>query len=141
MLDTLVEYIEKNTKSGTSFAKASYTKEQLAESILNITKQMIIADGKVVGEELDAARDVIQSPPASKNIEDTSKASTFEKNELEKLKRIPLFNLFLIVRDSLDKADILELRECLVNLANSDGEFHSNEQKFIEFFDLVTQSE
>lgn len=141
MLDTLVEYIEKNSKSGTSFAKASYTKEQLAESILNITKQLIIADGKVVGEELETAHNIIKSPPASKNINDPSAASKFEKNDLEQLKQIPLFNLFLIIRDTMDKADIVELRECLLQLAHADGEFHANEQKFIDFFDLVTHSD
>lgn len=141
MLDTLVEYIEKNSKAGTSFAKASYTKEQLAESILNITKQLIIADGKIVGEELDAAHHILRSPPASNNVQNSHSDSKLKRDELEELKRIPLFNLFLIVRDSMKKSDILELRKCLLALAHSDGEFHSNEQKFIDFFDLVTQSE
>ena len=139
MFDSLVKYIEKNFEGEATFVKGQHSEDKIAESILKLTNQLIIADNKIAPEELVKAKEIIEKNTITNGKANLDDIISIDESQNAYSKQTPLFHLLFIIRDSLSQIDILKLRTHLIELANADGEYHPNEEKFIEFFDLVTK--
>lgn len=139
MLDSLVKYIENNFEGEAIFAKGLHSEDKIAESILKLTNQLIIADNKITPEEIAKAKEIIEANTVLNRKASPSDLISINENQKAYKKQTPLFHLLFVVRDSLSETEILKLRTHLIELAKADGEYHPNEAKLIDFFDLVTK--
>jgi uncharacterized tellurite resistance protein B-like protein len=139
MFDSLVKYIEKNFEGEATFVKGQHSEDKIAESILKLTNQLIIVDNKIVPEELAKAKQIIESNTITNGKASLDDIISIDEEKNAYSKQTPLFHLLFVIRDALSQDDILMLRTHLIELANADGEYHPNEEKLIDFFDLVTR--
>lgn len=139
MFDSLVKYIEKNFEGEATFAKGQYSEEKIAQSILKLTNQLIIADNKIAPEELTKAKEIIEANTVLNGKASPSDLISIDEAQDTYTKQTPLFHLLFVIRDSLSEIEISKLRTHLIELAKVDGEYHPNEEKLIDFFDLVTK--
>jgi uncharacterized tellurite resistance protein B-like protein len=139
MFDSLVKYIETNFDGEATFIKGEHSEDKIAESILKLTNQLIIADNRIVPEELEKAKEIIESNPALSSRANIDEFLSINEEQIPFKKQMPLFHLLFVIRDSLSDADILKLRKHLIELAHADNEYHPNEEQLIDFFDLVTK--
>lgn len=105
-----------------------------------ILKQVVLADGVVRAEEIEAATRILKSAHSESRSASPDTDSKLETERMLEFDKKTLFSIAFALRRSMTRPQLDKLRENLLVVALSDGIFHTCEENLITLFDELTSS-
>lgn len=126
MLKNVIQYIN---KLSVDKLDTEYSKTEIAEALTSLMRQMVLADGVVRDEEVDACVKLLREHHSDIISDET------EPHLIKQLKEggaESIFPLITILKSKLSKPQIEEIKQQLISIANSDKEYHEMEKHFVQ---------
>ena len=136
MFDAIVRYLEELAQGDVSQENYKFSEELIADAIIILLKQIILSDGFVKPEELVTTMALLRDC----YIKGAGEPVKLDPSRLLETKNQSIFPLAVVLRQSMSKAQLTKLKEHLVMIAKSDGEFHPYEEDLIQLFNVLTQT-
>ena len=139
MADDLMRFLAQFDASRAATTETEFSEAEVADCIIAIFKQLVLADGAIKVAEIAAVTEIIRTDYSRIQSSNPQAAGEFDLERMMQVDERSLASIALILRRSLSADQLDRLRENLVSVAMTDGELHPFEEDLINLFDELTR--
>jgi len=139
MADDIMRFLAQLDASKAATKETKFSEAEVADCIIAIFKQLILADGAIKVAEIAAVTEIIKTDYSQSQSSNPEAAGELDLERMMQIDERSLASIAHILRQSLSTDQLDKLRENLVSVALTDGELHPFEEDLINLFDELTR--
>lgn len=139
MVDDIMRFLAQFDASKATAEETKVSEAEVAECIVAIFKQLILADGAVRVAEISAVTEIIKTDYSQTQSLNPVAAGEFDLERMMQIDERSLASIAHVLRLSMSTNQLDKLRDNLVSVAMTDGELHPFEEELINLFDELTK--